>query len=213
MSKDYCLALDKPVEAEINKVLNAYRNAYKGHHSNTDQADYDAMSDAAFLKDPFRPTREELNESVLNNPKSSGLKIYDDTLEFNLHKNTPFYEFYKTSTGTDGNATEFAKKRIAIQQEFALVGGTSTGAGLLSAGTLVAFDLSYNELVNYASPSTPELNNFLSLYDSLASICPEDFEKETETLYKKSLVDYFEGKKVFEISDKLNIGRGSRRLH
>jgi hypothetical protein len=212
MSKDYCLALDKPVEAEINKVLKAYRNAYKGHHSKTDQADYDGMSDTAFLKDPFRPTREDIKESVLNNPLSSGLTNLDDTLEFNLHRNTAFYEFYQTSTGTVGNATEFDKKRTAIQKEFASVGGTSTGAGLLSAGTLLAFDLSYNELLVYASPSTPELNDFLSLYDSLASICPEDFEKETEKLYKKSLVDYFEGKKAIEIADALPGGRSIRTV-
>ena len=185
MSKDYCLALDKPVGEEVNRVVNKYILAMEIAHSKVDQSDYDAISNSVEFtkvggKDRGAPEYKSLDQNI-----TKGQTIGDVTdLEVNIRSKIQILQIY-------GSPAAFGKKRVDIQNEFAMVGGTSTGAGLLSAGTLVAFDLSYNELVNYANPSTPELNDFLSLYDSLASICPEDFEKEIELLYKQALVDWF----------------------
>ena len=240
MSKNYCLSLDRPVEAEIFKVLDAYKDAYDSHHSKTNQEDYDALSEAGEIPEALRPKREDLDRATIDRALKEGASftdqtnLIDDSLEYNLHINTPFYQFFDDSNRKSaeaivqfgyveanpfrnvGGPVDWQSRKLEIQNEFAAAfSGGGEGVvefqeiptGVLET-SVNAFELSYNELFDYSSESTPKLNEFLASYLDLSSVCPEDFEGETERLYKQSLLDYFIGKKVIEVADAPGTGAG-----
>ena len=224
MSEPHCLALDQPVEAEINKVLNSYINGMIAAHSKVNQEDYNAIaenadfrSDDGSLVDP--PEYKNLSTQTIKNGSGSKINL-GSQLELYIRARIPIVELYEKPAA-------FSAKKVQIQQEYNdLVvvandygdesGGSlrdpsvlAPGDGVLVGGPIELFGLSYNDLKALSSSKTPQLNEFLILYSSLASICSPDFEKDIKYLYQQALVDWFVFLKASDERKKLLAGEGT----